>query len=197
MEIWKYCEENYVDVKWKEIDWKLLNDGDVVDLGGTKLECIYMNAHGSLVFYNRERDYALCGDNTTYTLAIGNITQDLIDRFDRYLAHFTDKTMFYSGHTYYEDGVTRPPELTMDMMRELVDAMRTVLAGGSFPDETAPEHFVVPGAPTLAGYTPDPDDEESWAAMRASHPERKGETPKPGPRVVHHVGPILFTYAKG
>ena len=196
MAVWKYCEGTYIPVDYKSIDWKLLEDGDKVDLGGTVLECVFMNAHGSLVFYNREKDYALCGDNVTYTLAYGNITEDLIGRFEKFIAHFMDKTMFYSGHLFYEDMMTRPQEIDAGMIRELIEAMRTVVAGGDFEDAQPVVHHVVEGAPTLAGHVPDEDDEEGWAAFRAGHPERKGEVPQPGKPFVHHIGPILFTYKK-
>jgi hydroxyacylglutathione hydrolase len=41
-----------------------LKDGDVIDLGGTKLEVITIPGHtpGSVVFYNRAAKYALTGD---------------------------------------------------------------------------------------------------------------------------------------
>lgn len=196
MAVWDYCAQNYVPVDFRCVDWKLVNHGDVIDLGGKKLECIYMNAHGSMIYYNREEDYALCGDNLTYTLALGDIDEDVVAKFKALEAKLTDHTMLYSGHLYYEDIVTRPREIDVPMLRQLIAVMESI-ASGKYPEGDMPEvRYEVEGAPTLKGYTPDPDDAASWEAFHAQHPERKGKSPKEGTAFLHMVGPILVTYKK-
>ena len=84
----------------------------------------------------------------------------------------------------------------MPLMRQLVEAMKVVAAGGSFPEDKPIVFHKVEGAPTLAGYQPDEGDEESWAAYHATHPERKGKVPKQGTPYLHYVGPIHLQYKK-
>ena len=194
--VWEYCNQNYVPVDWKNIQWNLVKDGDIIDLGGKKLECIFMNAHGTMIYYNREEDYALCGDNLTYTLALGDIDHDLIAKFEGLASKITDKTLLYSGHLYYEDMVTRPEEITADSLKELIRVLKCTFTGETLEDDKPEERFDIPGAPTLAGFTPDPDDEDAWKAFHSTHPERKGKDPKPGTKYVHKVGSIIVTYKK-
>lgn len=196
--IWDYCREHVVHVDWRAVDWNIVRDGDMIDLGGIKLECIYLNCHGSMNYYCREQDWCLCGDNFTYTLALGDIDNDVVDKYRRFLKNFTDRTMFYSGHTYYDDGITRPKEIDMQLFRETVDAMQIIAEGGYFPEDE-PELFIPApeGVPTLMGYMPEEDaGEDVWEALRNGHPERKGKIPKEGTPYLHRVGPILLSYKR-
>lgn len=196
MAVWEYCEEHYIPVDWKSIHWNLVRDGDILDLGGRRLECIYMNAHGTMIFYNREEDYALCGDNLTYTLALGDIDDEVIAKFEGLASRLTNQTMLYSGHLYYEDMVTRPEEITASAVRELIQVLKKTQTGGGLEDDPPEVKYDVPGAPTLMGFLPDPDDADAWAAYRSAHPERSGKSPKPGRNYIHKVGSIIVTYQK-
>ena len=196
MEIWEYCKENYVPVDPKKVEWKMVRDGDVIDLGDKKLECIYLNAHGSMIYYNREQDYALCGDNLTYTLAVGDVDDELIAKYENLASKLTDKTVFYSGHLYYEDMVTRPQEIDMPMLKQIIQVFKNIVAGVGLDADPREVKNIIPGEPTLAGYQPDPEETEAWESFRAQHPERKGKVPKQGDNYVHMVGPVIITYKK-
>ena len=174
----------------------MVRDGDVIDLGDKKLECIYLNAHGSMIYYNREQDYALCGDNLTYTLAVGDVDDELIAKYENLASKLTDKTVFYSGHLYYEDMVTRPQEIDMPMLKQIIQVFKNIVAGVGLDADPREVKNIIPGAPTLAGYQPDPEDTEAWESFRAQHPERKGKVPKQGDNYVHMVGPVIITYKK-
>lgn len=198
MAVWDYCTKRVVHVEPEKVPWKIVKDGDVINLGGVDLQCIYLNCHGSMNYYCKERDWCLCGDNFTYTLAVGDIDRDVIDKYRRFETNFTDKTMFYSGHIYYEDGVTRPQEIDMDLFRRTVDAMEVICTEGSFPEDKPDVSYPAPdGAPTLMGYVPADDASDAViAAFRAQHPERKGKQPKSGTAYLHRVGPIQITYKR-
>ena len=195
MAIWDYCKERYIPVNWKTVGFKYVTDGDVIDLGNKKLECIYMNAHGSMLYYLRDQDILLAGDNFTYTLAVGDIDDDVIAKFEGLANKLTDKTMIYTGHLYYHEN-QRPQELNAQILRQVVQAMRDIVNGVGFENDAKQEMFIVPGAPTLMGYQPDPDDKEGWESYHNQHPERKGKTPKQGEKYVRMVGPVILTYTR-
>lgn len=193
----EYCKSNYLSVDGKTLEWQFLQDGDVVDLGGVQLDCLYLNCHGSLLFYNRAQDYCLCGDNLTYTLAVGDIDEELIAKYAGLAAKLTETTMLYSGHIYYIDNVTRPPEIDGGLLRELIRELKNIQAGVGLENDIRDEMVIVPDAPTLMGFRPEKNAPQAvWDAFNAQDSKRKGKQQKQGDKYIHMVGPIVVTYVK-
>lgn len=84
----------------------------------------------------------------------------------------------------------------MPLLKEIIQAFKNIVAGVGLDDDPRDVKYIVPNAPTLMGYQPDPDDEEAWESFRAQHPERKGKIPKTGDAYIHKVGPVIVTYKK-
>lgn len=193
----KYCEANFVPTDYRTLKWNLLRDGDVFDIGGQQFECIHMTVHGSLILYNREMDFALTGDNFTYTLAPGNIDCELLEKFENFAARITDKTMLYSGHLYFFDNKTHPEEIDARTLQEVIRTIRNVIDHVDMPEDKPLKSFYEKGAPTLMGFKPRPEDSKDiWNAYEAQHPERKGKKPQTGQSFVHMAGPVIVTYKK-
>ena len=77
------------------------------------------------------------------------------------------KTSLASCDLYYEDMVTRPAEINMAMLRELIQTFKNIVSGVGMDNDQKEERFIVPNAPTLAGYEPDPDDKEAWESFHS------------------------------
>lgn len=83
----------------------LLNEGDVVTFGHSKLEIVYTPGHspGSITYYNKDDKFMISGDVLFYAcigrsdLPMGNY-QQLIDSIKQKLLPLGDDMTVYSGH---------------------------------------------------------------------------------------------------
>jgi len=84
---------------------QLLDEGDVVSFGNSKLNVFFTPGHsaGSICFYNRENDFVIGGDVLFYgsigrTDLPGGNFETLIRSIKEKLYHFGDSCRVYSGH---------------------------------------------------------------------------------------------------
>ncbi|WP_343247865.1 MBL fold metallo-hydrolase [Diplocloster hominis] len=122
-DVLKYCEEHYLHNE--DITFQNIDDGEIIDLGGVKLEVIKLPGHtpGSLVYYNRAEDYVLGGD----AIQLHNTCQRCRDLkesvfyYERFIERMPEEVTIYTGHERYP--------LTLAAARDIQTGMREILTG--------------------------------------------------------------------
>lgn len=118
-EVFQYCKEHIVTAD--RFHYENMDEGDVFDLGGTKLEVFAIPGHtqGSLAFYNRAQNYALISDAFSYRSALVTLPPEkrigitaYRDGIARFLNAIREDTALYWGHS--EQAVSH--EVPKDMM---------------------------------------------------------------------------------
>lgn len=139
-ELKAYCEEHIVMVD--HLDYKPMNDGDVFDLGGKKLEAVWMPGHtqGSMALVNREDNYALISDCFSFRTAMVKAPAEkrvaittYRDGLARFLGMINDDTAIYWGHG------TDPVSHTIP--QNMMKACQEVLDGKTENDTPSNSHF--------------------------------------------------------
>ena len=106
-----------------------LQDGDVIDLGGRRIEVMHTPGHtpGSVTFFDRERRYGFSGDafGSTNLLLFSGTLRGLIGTNTRALSFMQEQgiTQLYPGH-YHGDN----PE-TVQRLQDEIRMAREVLSG--------------------------------------------------------------------
>ncbi len=100
-----YCDRHIVMTE--RLDYKNIDDGAVIDLGGTVLKAIAIPGHtqGSLAFYNEKDNYALTSDAFSTRTALVTLPPEkrvgieaYRDGLGRFLEVINDDTKIYWGH---------------------------------------------------------------------------------------------------
>ena len=106
-ELLQYARANLPEYKG-EYPITTVTDGDVIDLGGIRLEVVEIPGHttGSIVFVDREDKMAFCGDAVNPRGSIGMwpgapTVRGYADAMERFMAMTTDIERFYVGHRLY------------------------------------------------------------------------------------------------
>lgn len=129
-------------VMTEKLEYEELNDGDVIDLGGKRLEVFAIPGHtaGSLAFYDREGNYALTSDCFSERTALVMLPPEkrtglsaYRDGIERFLSAVNDSTVLYWGH----GSAPLPVQVPRDMLR----ACDEVLDGLTDNDRPSINHF--------------------------------------------------------
>lgn len=140
-EEWKsYCGKHIVMTD--HFDYKNIDGGTVIDLGGTVLKAIAIPGHtqGSLVFYNEKDNYALTSDAFSTRTALVTLPPEkragieaYRDGLGRFLKTVRDSAKLYWGHSKE----AMPRCVPQDMYR----ACQEVLDGKTGHDTLSNNHF--------------------------------------------------------
>ena len=104
----------------------LLNDGDVIDLGGRQIEVLHTPGHtsGSITFFDKAKGYGFSGDafGSTNLLLFGGTFQTLIETTSRTAAYMQDNGIekLYPGHYHGDNPETLQRVLDEKKMSEEV-----------------------------------------------------------------------------
>lgn len=135
-----YCEKHIVMTE--KLNYAEMNDGDVFDLGGKRLEVVAMPGHtqGSVALLNKEENYALVSDCFSRRTALVKMpTEKRVgitayrDGLARFMSLLDDDTKLYWGHG---EGPV-PHEVPSDMLR----ACNEVLDGKVGDDKPSESPF--------------------------------------------------------
>lgn len=139
-ELEAYCREHIVMTD--KLEYKNIDDGAVIDLGGTVLRVIAIPGHtrGSLVFYNEKDNYALTSDAFSTRTALVTLPPEKrvgIEAYRNGLSQFleaiNEDTKIYWGHAKEE----MPHSVPRDMCR----ACEEVLNGETEHDTVSDNPF--------------------------------------------------------
>ncbi len=121
-----YCREHIVMCNM--LPYKDIGHGAVVNLGDKRLEVFAIPGHtqGSLVFYNREENYALTSDAFSTRTALVTLPREkrvgiaaYREGLERFLAAINDNTLLYWGH----GSEPMPHSVPKDMLRACVEVL--------------------------------------------------------------------------
>lgn len=138
--LYEYCKEHIVD--GSNFTYKNMDEGDVFDLGGVKLEVIAVPGHtqGSVVLLNRAENYIYIGDAVGKRNALVNLPpekrvglQAYRDGLRKLISVMNDETELYYGHSTE----LFPHSYVRDMER----AVTEVLDGKTENDKDSVSHF--------------------------------------------------------
>lgn len=138
--LYEYCKEHIVD--GSSFTYKNMDDGDVFDLGGVKLEVIAVPGHtqGSVVLWNREENYMYISDAVGMRTALVTLPEEkrvgiiaYRDGLKRMLSVMNDDTELYFGHSTE----LFPHSCVRDMER----ACNEILEGKTEHDAESNSHF--------------------------------------------------------
>lgn len=139
-ELRAYCDSHIVMPE--KLNYKNIDHGAKIDLGGTVLEAFALPGHtqGSLAFYNEKENYALTSDGFSHRTALVTLPpekrvgiQAYRDGLSRFLEAINEDTLLYWGHS----DQPMPHELPQDMLR----ACNEVLDGQTQQDVVSSSHF--------------------------------------------------------
>lgn len=126
----------------EKLDYKNIDDGDIVDIGGTKLEVIAIPGHtqGSIVLFDREGNYALISDAFSMRTALVNMPDEkrvgltsYRDGIEKLLGAIRDDTKLYWGHG-------REP-VSHKIPQDMAKACTEILEGKTENDNLCNNHF--------------------------------------------------------
>ena len=141
-ELKAYCEEHIVMVKPEDFRYRPLHDGDVFDLGETKLEVIAIPGHtqGSIALLNKAENFALTSDCFSPRTALVKLPREkrvgvtaFRDGLARFLGSINDDTRLYWGH----GTEAMDHRIPKDMLR----AAEEILAGKTDNDRRSQSPF--------------------------------------------------------
>ncbi len=129
-EIMDYAAQHCVDctgTKFKNID-----EGEVIDAGGVKLEVIKIPGHsnGSIALYNRAEGYAFVGDAILKRTHLGRCGKEGLleyaDTVRRFISMVEDGITLYNGH---QQDYVFPGTPTLQLAKDLIAACEEVADG--------------------------------------------------------------------
>lgn len=141
-ELKAYCEEHIV--MCEKLPYKPLQDGDVFDLGGRKLETVFIPGHtrGSAAFVDRENNVALVSDCFSRRTAMVKMPTEkraalngYKNGLQRFLDMISDDTLIYWGHG--EEPVDH------SVPRDMLCAVQEVLDGKTENDRPSVNKFTM------------------------------------------------------
>lgn len=130
-------------VKSKTINYKNIDDGDIIDLGGIKLEAISTPGHtlGSMSFVNKRDHYAFTGDGIADIHWFDSEESISVQEFLDTLNHFEKKSKgvenIYAAHL--------PKPFTLELVNDLKSAAKSIINGSNDKIENADYQFLIHG----------------------------------------------------
>lgn len=125
-ELRAYCDQHIVMTE--KLNYKNIDHGAKVDLGGTVLEAFAIPGHtqGSLAFYNKKENYALTSDAFSSRTALVTLPPEkrvgieaYRDGLHRFLEVINEDTQIYWGHAVEP----MPHQLPQDMLRACTEVL--------------------------------------------------------------------------
>lgn len=141
-ELKAYAEQHIVDPGGKNFVYKDMDQGDVFDIGGDKLEVFALPGHtqGSVALLNREKNYAFISDCIGPRTALVTLPPEkrvgLIayrDGLARFLENINEETVFWYGHK-------REPQEHC-YLKDSITALNEILDGKTENDVRSESHF--------------------------------------------------------
>lgn len=136
-EVLYYAVNHYVhntETRFKDID-----EGDILDLGGIKIEPIKVPAHspGSLAYFCRQEKFCFVGDAISTSTSIKRLDNAALleyrDVVNRFISIVGDDCVLYSGH------VSLP--MTIQVAKNIAAACEEVAMGKTYGDPPAEPIF--------------------------------------------------------
>ncbi|MDR1272615.1 MAG: MBL fold metallo-hydrolase [Clostridiales Family XIII bacterium] len=127
----EFCRSRYIHNE--SLSFRAVDDGDVIDLGGVRLEAYRLPGHsaGSLAYYCRERGFALVGDAVSLHPAMQRCTdfKESFDCYERFFGHVVPSgTALYNGHD--------PEPQKHATARDMMAGFKELLSGKTGTDRT-------------------------------------------------------------
>lgn len=141
-ELKAYAEQHIVDPGGKNFKYNDMDQGDIFDIGGDRLEVFALPGHtqGSVALLNREKNYALISDCIGPRTALVTLPPEkrigLIayrDGLTRFLEQVNDETIFWYGHS-------REPQEHC-YLKDSIVALNEILDGKTENDVRSESHF--------------------------------------------------------
>lgn len=139
--LYAYIKTNLV--KSRKINYKNIDDGDVIDLGGIQLEVIMTPGHtpGSMSFVNRKECYAFTGDGIADIHWFDTEESISVEEFLDTLNHFKEKSKnvknIYAAHI--------PNGFSLGLIHDLQTAAKSIIDGSEDKIENADYQFLIHG----------------------------------------------------
>jgi hydroxyacylglutathione hydrolase len=135
-EILDFCKEHYIhneNVSYRDVD-----DGDIIDLGGVRLEVIMLPGHspGLLTYFNRADNYVIVGDSLMKTNAGYTRCDDMpksLEYLNRFIAMMPGNVVMYNGHEV--------ETCSIDLAHTFKTSMEDIIAGRTQNDLPSPAWF--------------------------------------------------------
>lgn len=130
-------------VKSKKINYKNIDDGDVIDLGGIQLEAISTPGHtqGSMSFVNKKDNYAFTGDGIADIHWFDTEESITVEEFLNTLNHFEERSKevenIYAAHL--------SNAFTLELIHDLQTAAKSIIDGSDDKIENADYEFLIHG----------------------------------------------------
>jgi len=127
-------------VKIAEVNYKNIDDGDIVDLGGIQLEAISTPGHtlGSISYVNKKDHIAFTGDGIADIHWFNKSESICVEGFLNTLNHFEDKTEgvknVYAAHI--------PEAFNLELVHDLQTAAKEIINGSKDKIENADYQFL-------------------------------------------------------
>lgn len=134
-EVMEYCQEHILENS--DATFKDIQDGDVFDLGGVKIEAIAIPGHsaGSMAFYNAAEKYVFTGDAINTDVHLKKLDragfEGYIASLESFIARVAPDVTLYPAHL--------PLAMDLQIARNLIVVCEDLLAGrtaGDPPGET-------------------------------------------------------------
>lgn len=128
-----YCKEHMI--KDNRVTFRDIQDGDIFDLGGVRIEAIAVPGHsdGSMAFYNREENYCFTGDAINTDVHLKRLDAEGFRAYQRTLEGFISRVdehvTLYPAHL--------PLPMTIDVAKNLVTICQELASGNIEQDPPA------------------------------------------------------------
>ena len=127
----KYVKENHVKVEQFREKVKDIRPGEVIDLGRVVFEVYALSWHtpGSIVFYNRNENYAFVGDGVLRTTSWGRCKDYMrcLKDYETFCDAVDEDVLLYSSHDNDIQG--------KNILQDLVEAFKEITKGERENDE--------------------------------------------------------------
>lgn len=140
-DLYAYVKSHLVESK--KINYKNIDDGDIIDLGGINLEAISTPGHtlGSMSFVNKRDHYAFTGDGIADIHWFDNEESISVQKFLNTLNHFEEKAK--GVRNIYAAHLTKP--FTLELVHDLQSAAESIINGSDDKIENADYQFLIHG----------------------------------------------------
>lgn len=141
LELYRYVIEHIIDST--EVNYKNVDDGDIIDLGGIQLEAVSTPGHtlGSVSYVNKKDRYAFTGDGIADIHWFDDKGSISVEGFLNTLNHFEKKTRgvenIYAAHL--------PKPFSLDLIHNLQTAAKKIINGSNDKIENADYQFLIHG----------------------------------------------------
>lgn len=140
-EVYGYVKEHIIEST--EVNYKNVDDGDIIDLGGIQLEAISTPGHtlGSISYLNKKDRYAFTGDGIADIHWFDDKGSISVEGFLNTLNHFEKKARgvenIYAAHL--------PEPFSLDLIHDLQTAAKKIINGSDDKIENTDYQFLIHG----------------------------------------------------